>query len=146
MKDAAARKREKYEAFLSSVKILQSMDPYERSQVADALKPETFAKGDYIIKEGDIGDKFYLINEGEAIAIKGSDTVYHYKSGDYFGERALLTNDARAASIVVTSDQLHAIALDRDTFKRLLGPLENILRRNMDIYMEYAGKSKLHLT
>lgn len=42
MKDAAAKKREKYETFLSSVKILKSMDPYERSQIADALKAENF--------------------------------------------------------------------------------------------------------
>ena len=46
------------------------MDPYERSKLADALKEEKFSKGDYIIKEGDIGDKFYLISEGEAIATK----------------------------------------------------------------------------
>lgn len=46
VKDAAARKREKYETFLSGVKILHSMDPYERSQIADALKSEVFHNGD----------------------------------------------------------------------------------------------------
>jgi hypothetical protein len=30
--------------------------------------------------------------------------------------------------------------LDRDTFKRVLGPLEEILKRNMDIYEEYTKK------
>ncbi len=38
VKDAANRKREKYDAFLSSVKILSSMDPYERGKLSDALK------------------------------------------------------------------------------------------------------------
>lgn len=70
VKEAAAKKREKYETFLASVKILKTMDPYERSQIADALQAETFAKGDHIIKEGDIGDKFYMIIEGEAVAMK----------------------------------------------------------------------------
>ena len=109
VKDAAAKKREKFENFLSSVKILNSMDPYERSQISDALISEVYLKGDSIIKEGDIGDKFYLISEGEAAAYKKpeeesktQELVYRYKKGDYFGERALLTNDARAASIVVT--------------------------------------------
>lgn len=106
VKDAAAKKREKYESFLSTVKILKSMDPYERSQIADALKAETFKKGDFIINEGDMGDKFYMIVDGQAVAMKNIDgapkQVYEYKPGDYFGERALLTNDARAASIVVT--------------------------------------------
>jgi cAMP-dependent protein kinase regulator len=85
------------------------MDPYERSQIADALKQEIFSSGDYIIKQGESGDKFYFITEGEANAFKKmseedkqQEKVYHYKSGDYFGERALLTNDARAASIIVS--------------------------------------------
>lgn len=70
VKDAAAKKREKYENFLSSVKILSSMDPYERQKIADALKEEKFKKGQYVIQEGDIGDTFYMISEGEAIATK----------------------------------------------------------------------------
>lgn len=108
VKDAAARKREKYENFLSSVKILTSMDPYERSKIADALKEEKYKKNDFVIHEGEIGDKFYMISDGEAIATKTLDAghapqkVLAYKRGDYFGERALLTNEARAANIVVT--------------------------------------------
>ena len=70
VKDAAARKREKYENFLASVKILTSMDPYERSKIADALREERYKKGETVIREGDIGDKFYLISEGESIATK----------------------------------------------------------------------------
>lgn len=56
VKDAASKKREKYERFLMSVKVLQSMDSYERSKLADAFKVETFKAGDYIIKEGEEGD------------------------------------------------------------------------------------------
>ncbi len=70
VKEAAAKKREKYETFLSSVSILNQMDPYERSQVADALKAEQFSKGDYIIRQGEVGDRFFLIVEGEAVALK----------------------------------------------------------------------------
>lgn len=108
VKDAAARKREKYENFLGSVKILSSMDPYERQKIADALKEEKYKKGDYVIKEGDIGDKFFMISEGEAVATKvlkpgeAPQQVLQYKRGDYFGERALLTNEARAANIIAT--------------------------------------------
>jgi cAMP-dependent protein kinase regulator len=46
------------------------MDPYERSKIADALAEAKFKKGDYVIKEGEIGDKFYIIIEGEAVATK----------------------------------------------------------------------------
>ena len=70
VKDAAAKKREKYENFLQSVKILSSMDPYERSKIADALNEHKFKEGEYVIKEGEIGDKFFIIIDGEAIATK----------------------------------------------------------------------------
>lgn len=51
VKDAAMKKREKYEDFLLKVELLQSMDPYERIKIADALKPESFLEGDYIMKQ-----------------------------------------------------------------------------------------------
>ena len=70
VKDAACKKREKYELFLKEVKILQTMDAYERSKLADAFKEDTFAKGHYIIREGDVGDSFYFIELGEAVATK----------------------------------------------------------------------------
>lgn len=59
-----------------------------------------------------------------------------YQPGSYFGERALLTNDLRAASIVATSG-IKCLTLDRQTFMRLLGPLDAILKRNMEEYNKY---------
>jgi cAMP-dependent protein kinase regulator len=46
-----SRKREKYEDFLKSVKVLQNMDHYERSKLADAIKEERYNPNDYVIKE-----------------------------------------------------------------------------------------------
>ena len=145
VKDAAQRKREKYDNFLQSVPILQQVDPYERSKLGDAVKECSFKKGDFIIREGEEGDSFYLISEGTADATKSIDgkppvKVKDYKRGDYFGERALLTKDLRAANIVVTSDSCICLSLERDSFARLLGPLDDILRRNMDEYMKFASK------
>ena len=51
VKDAASRKREKYEDFLKSVSILSQMDHYERAKLSDAIKEEKFNPGDYVIKE-----------------------------------------------------------------------------------------------
>ncbi len=45
VKDAAQNKRDKYEDFLASVPILQSIDHYERSKIADAIKEQTFSAG-----------------------------------------------------------------------------------------------------
>jgi cAMP-dependent protein kinase regulator len=49
--------------------------------------------GEHVIREGEYGDKFYIVIEGEAVATREdvSDILKHYSQGDYFGERALLT-------------------------------------------------------
>ena len=118
------------------------MDEYERSKLADAIKEKWYQPEEYVIKEGEEGNSFFMIMSGEAIATKTIEPgkppqeVYKYKSGDYFGERALLSNEPRAANIIATT-QLQVVALDRHSFKRLLGPIEEILKRNMDVYTQF---------
>jgi cAMP-dependent protein kinase regulator len=145
VKDSAAKKREKYDNFLQTVEILKTMDPYERSKLGDAVKEAIFRKGTQVIAEGEEGNTFFMITEGTAIATKNlgeakPSKVMDYKRGNYFGERALLTNDLRAANIEVTSDELHCLTLDRQTFTRLMGPLADILKRNFDVYEKYNKK------
>lgn len=140
VKDAAIRRKEKYETFLKKVDLLKTMDDYERSQISEAFKDFKFNAGNVIIKEGDEGKDMFFLVEGEAFAskkINGADTeVKAYKVGDYFGELALLRNEPRAASIIARS-QVACVSIDRHAFKRMLGPLEEILKRNIDLYTQY---------
>ena len=46
------------------------MDEYERSKLADAIKEEWYEPDQYVIREGDEGNVFYLIMSGDAIATK----------------------------------------------------------------------------
>jgi cAMP-dependent protein kinase regulator len=62
--------------------------------------------------------------------------VKAYKVGDYFGERALLKNEPRAANVAAKTDCV-VVSMDRHSFKRLMGPLEEILKRNMDVYENF---------
>jgi len=50
VKDAAIRKREKYENFLTKIQLLETMEPYERIQVSEAFEDHCFKAGDFIIK------------------------------------------------------------------------------------------------
>ena len=61
MKGAAQKRREKYEAFLESVSIFETMEPYERSKLADAFVEHKFKKDDMIIKEGEEGKDLFLL-------------------------------------------------------------------------------------
>lgn len=143
VKEAAMKKREKYENFLKSVEILKQVEDYELSQICDALQLKKISKGTEIIKQNEIGDNFYIIEEGEAYAMKTFNEgeqpklVKEYQKGGYFGELALIRNEPRAASVFTKTD-CRLLSLDRMSFKRLLGPLENILKRNSDSYIKYV--------
>ena len=147
VKEAAQKKREKYENFLKKVEILSTIDPYELMQISDAIKSATYKKGDYIIREGEIGDVFYILEEGECIATKSlkpgkaNTVIKEYGVGDYFGERALIKGEPRYANIVVKSENAKVISLDRTSFKRLLGPIEDLLKRNIEKYKTFVGNN-----
>jgi len=136
--DSAFQRRRMYESFLEEVPLLSSLKPYERAKIADALDTIKFPAGATIITEGDPGDAFYLLESGEAEALKDGVSVKKYRRGDYFGELALLDDKPRAASIV-TQTEVKVARLGRDGFKRLLGPVEEIMRRTE--YQVDASKS-----
>ena len=148
VKDAAQKKREKYENFLKNVDILSTIDSYELGQICDSLKDGIYKKDEYIIREGELGDVFYIIEEGKCIATKTLEpgkpetVINELKEGDYFGERALIRGEPRYANIVVASDTAKVISLDRPSFNRLLGPILDILKRNIDKYQVYCVNNK----
>eukprot|EP01028_Stygiella_incarcerata_P010903 TRINITY_DN5913_c0_g1_i1.p1 TRINITY_DN5913_c0_g1~~TRINITY_DN5913_c0_g1_i1.p1 ORF type:complete len:372 (-),score=120.62 TRINITY_DN5913_c0_g1_i1:1213-2328(-) len=129
-------KRKMYEKFLANVPLLQTLKDYERSIIADAIEIRTFNEGDVIIEEGEAGDDFFIIVEGTVSVSKGGSVLSHLKRADFFGEIALLTDRPRQATITADS-YVKCARLDRDAFSRLLGPVEDLLRRNMDTYTKF---------
>lgn len=129
--DSAFQRRRMYEGFLEEVPLLASLTPYERSKIADALETKKFPAGTTIIKEGDVGESFYILESGEAEVYKRGieKPVNSYKKGDYFGELALLNDAPRAASVISTTE-VKVATLGKNGFQRLLGPVEGIMRRN----------------
>ncbi|PSS27399.1 hypothetical protein M430DRAFT_14674 [Amorphotheca resinae ATCC 22711] len=128
--DSTFQRRRLYESFLEEVPLLSTLTRYERSKIADALEMQKYPAGTTIIKEGDAGEAFYLLESGEAEAYKAGTEhpVKHYTKGDYFGELALL-NDAPRAASVISKTEVKVATLGKDGFQRLLGPVESIMRR-----------------
>lgn len=61
---------------------------------------------------------------------------FKFQPGDYFGELALLHNEPRAATVQALT-KLKVCSVERATFKRVLGPLEQVLERNVSRYSKY---------
>ncbi|MCJ1394969.1 hypothetical protein MMC18_007850 [Xylographa bjoerkii] len=130
--DSAFARRRMYENFLNEVPLLSTLTPYERSKIADALETQKFPAGSTIIREGDPGEAFYLLESGGAAVYKretGQKALTTYKKGDYFGELALLDDKPRAASVVST-EEVKVATLGKEGFLRLLGPVEERMRQN----------------
>lgn len=98
-----------------------------------------FNDNDIVVEQGQPGDDFYIIEEGEAIVLqRRSDDEPQVEVGrlgpsDYFGEIALLLDRPRAAT-VAAKGPLKCVKLDRARFERLLGPCADILKRNLEHY------------
>ncbi|KAI8581964.1 hypothetical protein K450DRAFT_230139 [Umbelopsis ramanniana AG] len=133
-----SRKRRMYEAFLEEVPLLRSLKPYERHKIADALESVYYEDQNIIVREGDVGDSFYIIESGEARVFRtGADgsqqEVNYLMRGGYFGELALL-NDAPRIATVRANGRLKCATLGKKAFTRLLGPVLDILQRNSENY------------
>jgi CRP-like cAMP-binding protein len=90
-----SRKRRMYETFLSEVVLLKSLESYEQHKIADALESVYFEDGQEVVKQGDIGDQFYIIESGEAIVLKSNNDgiqqqVNQLQRGSYFGGNTLI--------------------------------------------------------
>lgn len=120
MQSQTKKKLEEFAALLERVAILKDV-PDKRS-IAEAMVEMTYYKGEYIIRQGEEGDSFYILYQGEVtVEINGKDVSRlrgdpSAGKADFFGERALLQEEPRAASIKVLSAKVRALVLDRDVF------------------------------
>ena len=126
-------KRENNSELLHKTQVFSKLTEYELLTIADTLQEETFEDGTVICNEGDSGDKFFLVKEGTAVCTKEQKEVARLCEGSYFGEVALLTNKKRQAR-VRAEGTLICLTLDRMVFHRVMGPLEEILLRNISHY------------
>lgn len=109
---------------LEGAKLLKYLDGSSKLTVIRALFSKTEPAGTDVIKQGDEGDLFYILESGSAdVFIKSGDEeaklVTQYSAGAVFGELALMYGEPRAATVHTTSDCL-LWCLDRATFKNIM--------------------------
>ncbi len=89
------------------------VDTLER--LSHDLRPVAAARGDEIITQGELGDRFYLIESGQVEVIVNGSFRRNESAGESFGEIALLHDVARTASVRATMPTM-LLALDREHF------------------------------
>jgi len=117
--------------------------------LVDGLKTINLKQGDFVLREGDDGEEFFIIEDGtveclkfhQASKKKGFIMVRELHSGEHFGELALINNQKRSLSIRVKSPNgCKLLTLDRDTFTRILGSIEKHLKKDYDAKFDESYK------
>ena len=137
MQAATTAFREQNAKWISNIPLLSELTERERLTIADAMQAVDFVAGEKIINQGDKGDNFYILRSGQCKCTVNSGNeeveVLKVDEGGYFGEIALLTDQPRKANVYAVTD-VKLLSTDRATFKRVMGPLNDILSRNMEQY------------
>jgi len=109
---------------LQRVPFFQVLDQEGINFVVERLKYKRYEAEEVICGAGDPGDKMYIIIDGQVKVVVFSEDreeniIAYLKSGDYFGEMALLTGESRSAS-VVTTDASEMLVLEKTDFDRVI--------------------------
>lgn len=142
VKDTTEKKIETYIAMLSNVPLMSNLLPSEKASIAASLKVVRYNPGDVIIKQGDIGEDFFMITKGVVTISKQNADGTEYKvcelkEGSTFGEASLLTSEKRNATVragswepgkeEISGDMVECAVIDRFTFLGVIGPIANVI-------------------
>jgi putative ABC transport system ATP-binding protein len=105
--------------FLQNSSVFKDVNPTALAAVAKSMRLEFYDKNEMVIREGEIGDRFYLVRSGKVAVLKENDgqlaMLGQLGSGDVFGQLALLRDQPRAATIKALS-RLEVFTLAKEEF------------------------------
>lgn len=113
---------------MKEILLFKCLDEEQISLVLDAMQEKAVTTGEVIIRQGDDGDNFYVVESGTYDVFVRSSTdstedfgkkVCSYAGQGSFGELALMYNTSRAATVQAVSDGVLWL-MDRNTFRRIV--------------------------
>ncbi|XP_038677982.1 cGMP-dependent protein kinase 1 isoform X4 [Scyliorhinus canicula] len=137
-------KHAEYMEFLKSVPTFQNLSEEILSKLADVLEETYYEDGEYIIRQGARGDTFFIISKGKVTVTREESSneeaafLRTLGKGDWFGEKALQGEDVRTAN-VIAAEAVTCLVIDRDSFKHLIGGLEDVSNK---AYEDAEAKAK----
>lgn len=116
--------------FLRGLAPFEGVTPTEFAHIAERMRRHLFKRGDVIVRQGDRGETFYLVKSGSVDVTRRpgtaglEDHVATLGPGNCFGERALIEDELRNAS-VVAAEEVEVYTLAQTDFRKLLGQIPN---------------------
>jgi CRP-like cAMP-binding protein len=109
---------------LNSVQLFAALSDNEKAEIAERLQYAPFARGDAITKQGNAAHWLYLLAFGDAEVLyeppnAAPQLIGAVQAGQFFGEMALVSGEARSATVMAKTD-VECYRLDRASFQELL--------------------------
>jgi putative ABC transport system ATP-binding protein len=90
--------------FLRPIDLFKALTPQQLTDVAEHVKKRHYAAGETIVREGEPGEEFFVISDGEVEVIRADHEVARLGPGDFFGEVALISGEPRNATVVAEGE------------------------------------------
>eukprot|EP00357_Protocruzia_adherens_P010829 CAMPEP_0115010342 /NCGR_PEP_ID=MMETSP0216-20121206/23254_1 /TAXON_ID=223996 /ORGANISM="Protocruzia adherens, Strain Boccale" /LENGTH=883 /DNA_ID=CAMNT_0002378529 /DNA_START=177 /DNA_END=2828 /DNA_ORIENTATION=+ len=104
---------------LKQVHILSALSPSKMNELLSVLEIKHYSDGEEIISQNSIGDTFYIIKEGEVDVYKDANFIRTINKFDYFGERSMIMDEKRTATIKARGE-VACWTLNKDSFFSIL--------------------------
>lgn len=98
---------------LGAVPLFQDLSIKQLRKVVDLAEVARFMEGATLVKQGEIGDSFYVVLTGQAKVVANGRTINRLIPGDYFGEISLLDGGPRTASVLAETEMTLVIITQR---------------------------------
>ncbi|MFN8159092.1 MAG: MFS transporter, partial [Candidatus Nanopelagicales bacterium] len=125
---------------LSQIPLFAPLEPKSLEDVARQLKRREVRAGEAVITEGEVGDRFYIVEFGRTTATHNGQVLSTQKPGDPFGEIALLRDVPRTATVTADEDSV-LLYLERDEFlaavtgnSEVAGRVDDLIARRIPTY------------
>ncbi len=90
--------------WLAAVRLFSHCSTHQRRTIARHAQIAHFAAGTELVREGESGDAFFVILEGEAVVERNGIELARDGPGSYFGELSLLDGEPRSATVTAVTD------------------------------------------
>lgn len=113
--------------------------------VVKSMAPHTLHEGDVVMRQGDLGADFFLVESGSLQVVVDGQYQATLKTCDAFGDRALLNDEPRAATVKVVSTSAKLWSMDKEAFMkhsqlRLEACIDSLTKQGAQIFRNLSRK------
>ena len=105
---------------LAKAPLFAALSRQELGELAKATEDLEVEEGKTLTREGDLGREFFVIVDGDVSVTQDGNEIRRLGPGDFFGEIALIYDNARRTATVTASSPLRFFVLTRQSFRSIL--------------------------